>query len=95
MRLGDVILINGEKIRYKRVDYTTNTLSSLTRGIDGTGINTIHDEYASVVAINPTNTLFNFYNNRTWNSENYNVDNGDPLQISDTIPARFLQTGVK
>jgi hypothetical protein len=95
MRLGDVILINGEKIRYQRVDYTTNTLSSLTRGIDGTGINTIHDEYASVVAINPTNTMFNFYYNRTWNSENYNVNNGDPLQISDTIPARFLQTGVK
>ena len=95
MRLGDVVLINGEKIRYQKVDYLTNTLSSLTRGIDGTGINTIHDEYASVVAINPTNTLFNFYYNRTWNSENYNVDDGDPLQMSDTIPARFLQTGVK
>ena len=95
LRLGDVVTINGEKIRYKQVNYEDNSIKELTRGVGGTAISPIHAAYDIVYAISPTNTLFNFYYNRTWNSEQYNVTAGDPLQISDSAPAKFLQTGTK
>ena len=95
LRLGDIVNINGEKIRYKRVNYQDNSISGLTRGIGGTGVLPLHATYDTVYAISPTNTLFNFYYDRTWNSETYNPVAGDPLQISDSIPAIFLQTGTK
>lgn len=91
IRLGDVVVINGEKIRYKQVNYVNNSISALTRGIGGTGEIKIHNAFDTVYSISPTNTLFNFYYNRTWNSEIYNPMAGDPLQISDSIPALFLQ----
>jgi hypothetical protein len=95
LRLGDIVNINGEKIRYKRVNYQDNSISGLTRGIGGTGVLPLHATYDTVYSISPTNTLFNFYYDRTWNSEIYNPMAGDPLQISDSIPAIFLQTGTK
>lgn len=95
LRLGDIVNINGEKIRYKQVNYQDNSISGLTRGIGGTSVLTLHATYDAVYAISPTNTLFNFYYDRTWNSETYNPVAGDPLQISDSIPAIFLQTGTK
>lgn len=37
-----VIYVNGEKIKYFRINYETNTLSQLTRGVDGTSIKEVH-----------------------------------------------------
>lgn len=37
---GNIIFINGEYIRFKTVNYATNTLSNLERGINGTSIST-------------------------------------------------------
>jgi hypothetical protein len=95
MRLGDMVTINGEKIRFKKVDYIENTLKDLTRGALGTAINVQYDPYTSIAALNPTNVLFNYYYDKTWNSEIYDPIKGDPIQISDSHPAEFLQAGIK
>ena len=40
------------------------------------------------------NLLPNVNYNLTWNSNVYNVTDGDPLQISETNAANFLNSGV-
>jgi len=89
---GNTISINGEKIRFSNVDYVGNTVSGLQRGIDGTGVQTYHPLYATVYSYIPTNLLDESYYNLTWNSNNYNVVEGDPLQISTTNAALFLNS---
>ena len=81
---------NGEKIRFNSVDYTDNTLSGLQRGIDGTGVQTYHPLYSTVYSYIPNNLLDESYYDLTWNSYNYNSIEGDPLQISTTNAALFL-----
>ena len=43
-----VIYINGEKIKYFRVNYDTSTLGQITRGVDGTSIKFIHENGSRV-----------------------------------------------
>jgi len=42
----------------------------------------------------PNNLLPSINYNLTWNSNVYNVSQGDPLQISETEAAYFLNTDV-
>ena len=92
--LGNLIYINGEQIRYTTVDFDENTLSGLVRGSNGTGKQTYIPEYATVYGILSSNMLPDLYNGFSWNSFNYNLVDGDPLQISTSYPANFLNADV-
>jgi hypothetical protein len=92
--LGNLIYINGEQIRYTTVNFDDNTLSGLQRGSNGTGKQTYIAEYATVYGILSSNMLPDLYNGFSWNSFNYNLVDGDPLQISTTYPANFLNADV-
>jgi hypothetical protein len=92
--LGNLIYINGEQIRYTTVNFDENTLSGLQRGSNGTGKQTYITKYATVYGILPSNMLPDLYNGFSWNSFNYNLVDGDPLQISTTYPANFLNADV-
>jgi hypothetical protein len=93
LRLGNVVLIDSERISFKVVDYQNNTVSQLIRGVQGTGEVTIHTTYAVVNSLVPTNELSTLYYNKTWNSTTYSVETGDPLQLSNTDAANFLKYG--
>jgi hypothetical protein len=89
MQIGNIVEINGERIYFTSVDLVANTLTGLIRGVQGTP--TIdHDIYDQAFGINAVNKLKDFYYNKNWNSSVYNVENGDPLQISTTQAALFL-----
>jgi hypothetical protein len=92
--LGNLIYINGEQIRYTTVDFVENTLSGLQRGANGTGKQTYIPKYATVYSILSSNMLPDLYIGFSWNSFNYNLVDGDPLQISTTYPANFLNEDV-
>ena len=91
VRFGDTVMINGEKIAFNEIDYTTNTISKLTRGIDGTAVQQVQPTNSAVYSLAPTDKLSDFYYNKTWNSDNFSAV-GDPLQLSDTYPAEFLKS---
>ena len=69
-----------------------NAISGLQRGTNGTGERAYIPKYATVYGIVSTNMLPNVYENFTWNSYNFNLVKGDPLQISTTDSANFLNT---
>ena len=92
--LGNLIYINGEQIRYTTVNFDENTLSGLQRGANGTGKLTYISKFTTVYGILSSNMLPELYNGFSWNSFNYNLVDGDPLQISTTYPANFLNTDV-
>ena len=87
---GNSVYINGEQIRFNKVDFATNALQEITRGVNGTGAQSIIPVYSPAYGLLSVNQLPNVFYNQTWNSNNYNPIEGDPLQISDTIPAQFL-----
>jgi hypothetical protein len=87
---SSTLYINGEQVKFGEVDLENNTVSNLTRGINGTARQTIIDQYVPVFGLSPTNELNEIYYSTTWNSNIYNPVDGDPLQISTTLPARFL-----
>jgi hypothetical protein len=72
LRVGEIVVINGEKIRFNKVDYANNILSGLTRGIDGTGSRSIHAQYTPVYSLIPTNKLDMSYYNLLWDDVIYN-----------------------
>lgn len=89
---GNLVYINGEQIKFTTVDVVNNTLGGLTRGINGTGEQKVIPKYSEVYGFLASNRLpqFEYYN--TWNSNVYNIVEGDPLQISTTVPAVFLNS---
>jgi hypothetical protein len=91
---GNLIYINGEQIRFTAVDLDNNTITGLQRGSNGTGILDYIPKYSEVYGILSNNLLPNVNYNLTWNSNVYNVTYGDPLQISETNAAYFLNLGV-
>ena len=91
---GNLIYINGEQIKFATVDLVANTLSGLQRGTNGTGSQTYIPVYSEVFGILSNNLQPYTDYSVTWNSYVYNVVDGDPLQISDTDPAIFLNTDV-
>lgn len=88
--LGNLIYIDGEQIKFSSVNFDDNTLSGLQRGTNGTGERYYIPQYAKVYGILSTNQLPEVNYNLTWNSYVYNPTLGDPLQISNTPGANFL-----
>jgi len=91
---GNLVYINGEQIKFTTVDLAANTLSGLQRGTNGTGAQTYIPLYTEVFGILSNNLQPSSDYTLTWNSYVYNPTEGDPLQISDTDPAIFLNTDV-
>lgn len=87
---GNLIFVNGEQIRFGTVDFANNTLGELERGVNGTAKQTLIATYTEVFGLLSKNRLSNVYYNQTWNSNVFNATLGDPLQISETITAEFL-----
>ena len=71
-----------------------NAISGLQRGSNGTGELAYIPVYSEVFGILSTNLLPSVNYNLTWNSDVYNPIEGDPLQISETNAAYFLNTDV-
>ena len=87
---GGTALINGEQITFTGVNLDTNTLTGVQRGTNGTGNQGFIAKNTTVYGLLDTNKLSDVYYNQTWNSYVYDAVNGDPLQISDTTAAQFL-----
>jgi hypothetical protein len=90
---GAYVYISGEQIRFTSVDLITNTLSGLQRGVNGTGVIAYSAEYSPVLSILSNNRMPETDYYVTWNPLDqavYNTTLGDPLQISDTSSANFL-----
>lgn len=88
--VGNTVEIEGERIRFEFIDIVNNTISGLTRGVDGTRAAAGHAQYSMGYGINDARRLPDSYYSVTWNSEVYTTK-GDPLQISTTQAALFLQ----
>lgn len=88
---GNTILVNGEQIRFSTVNFETNTLSGLQRGVNGTAKQVVIPKYSEVFGLLSSNELAPVFYNQVWNSYVFNTVEGDPLQISETVPAEFLQ----
>jgi len=71
-----------------------NGISGLQRGANGTARQPVISTYTEVYGMLPSDMLSDIYYNETWNSYVYNATLGDPLQISNTVPAEFLNTDV-
>ena len=91
LTIGRVIEIGAERIRFNTLNTTNNTITGLTRGIDGTVVIQTHYKYEIGYGINIARKLTEEEYNSTWNSENITPE-GDPLQISTTQTAIFLQS---
>jgi len=92
IQIGHIVNINGEQIRFRTIDFTTNTVSGLIRGILGTGIKKTHNMHSFVHGMNDATMLDPIFYDNVLNSSNYTAK-GDPMQISDSPAAKFLQTG--
>jgi hypothetical protein len=91
---GNTIYVNGEFIGFTEVDVENNALIGLYRGQDGTPSEFYIPEYAKVFGLLSSQRLPDVYYDQTWNSYVWNTTLGDPLQISDTIPANFLKADI-
>jgi len=88
--LGNIIYLAGEQIRFTTIDFDTNTITGLQRGANGTGTRSFIPVYQKVYSALSQDRLPDTYYNQTWNSYVYNTVLGDPLQISNTFSANFL-----
>jgi hypothetical protein len=87
---GNTLFINGEQIKFTSVDLTYNSITGLQRGANGTGEQVYIPQYSEVFGLLSSNRMTNILYNQTWNSYDYNPTLGDPLQISNTPGAVFL-----
>jgi hypothetical protein len=87
---GMNIYINGEEISFNGIDVENNMLTGISRGVNGTAQQNVLPEYATVIPLFNKNKLNDSYYNQTWNSFVYNTVQGDPLQLSETPAANFL-----
>jgi len=90
LRFGDTVIINGEKITFRGIDIEENTITNIVRGVEGTAVLPVHDIYSDVLSLSTKDILDPFYYDKVWNSDDYSA-NGDPLQISNSVPANFLK----
>ena len=91
LAVGNIVEINGERIKFTNIDFTNNTISGLTRGVQGTRAKEVHEQYSIGYGINSRRKVNDSEYFMTWNSDNV-VETGDPLQISTTEVAEFLQS---
>jgi hypothetical protein len=84
---------NGELIGFGECDLANNTVSKLTRGAGGTGVQPYTPIYSEGYGLTPNNRMTDVLYSQTWNPIPgvYNTTEGDPLQIADTDGARFLR----
>jgi hypothetical protein len=71
-----------------------NAISGLQRGTNGTAELSYIPLYSEIFGLLSNNLLPEVNYNLTWNSNVYNVTDGDPLQISETNAAIFLNTSI-
>jgi hypothetical protein len=90
---GNLILINGEEIKFTTVDTANNTITGISRGVNGTGIQTLIPKYSEVYSELSRNEMPIADYSITWNPipGNLNPTLGDPLQLADTSSAIFLR----
>jgi len=88
--IGNIVEINGERIKFDEIDIENNTITKLTRGVQGTSAANLHEKYSTGYGINPARQLTTVEYTSIWNSAEI-TDRGDPLQISTTDTAVFLQ----
>lgn len=86
--VGNIIETNGERMSFTDLNPVTNTISGITRNVQYT-VTTTHTEYDFVYSLSPSRKLNSMTYNKHWNSSNY-VELGDPLQISNSEAALFL-----
>ena len=91
---GNMLFINGEQIKFTSVDFDYNSITGLQRGANGTGEQVYIPQYSEVFGLLSSNRMTNIQYNQTWNSYDYNPTLGDPLQISNTQAAVFLNGDV-
>ena len=89
LRVGDIVVINSERIRFNKVDYANNTLSGLTRGIQGTGPQNVQPVYSQVFSLIPTNELFESYYYQVWDDL---VFKDITTTVASTTPGEFKFT---
>ena len=84
---------NGELIGFAECDLANNTVSKLTRGAGGTGVQPYTPIYSEGYGLTPNNRMTDVLYSKTWNPIPgiYNTTEGDPLQIADTEGANFLR----
>ncbi len=91
LRFGDTVIINGEKITFRGINLEENTITNIVRGAEGTAVLPVHEIYSNVLSLSTKDILDSFYYDKVWNSDDYSAS-GDPLQISNSIPANFLKS---
>ena len=84
---------NGEIIGFAECDLALNTVSKLTRGAAGTGVQPYTPIYTEGYGLDPRNRMSDVLYSQTWNPIPgvYNTVEGDPLQIAYTDGANFLR----
>ena len=88
--VGNLLYINGEQIKFTSVDIATNSITGLQRGTNGTGVTAQNPEFTEVYGLLSGNLMDEVSYAETWNSYTYDPVDGDPLQISTTTGANFL-----
>lgn len=88
--IGNVIETNGERMQFTTLDPVANTISGITRTIQTT-VSTVHSQYDFVYGLSNARKLDSSYYSVLWNSSNY-TQLGDPMQISQTGAAEFLNS---
>ena len=83
-----------EQITFTTINFANNTVGGLQRGANGTGVQEYISKFTEVFSLLSNNRLSYLYIDQSWNSYVFNTTIGDPLQISNTTPAEFLQTDI-
>ena len=96
---GNLLYVNGEQIRFTIADVTTNTLSGLQRGANGTGQQDFIPEFTEIYGVLSQNKLPDALYLKTYAESDFPDQDGDvdggPLQFFDTPAAVFLQRDIK
>ena len=92
--LFGIVMIDGERITYRNIDVTNNTISGLRRGTAGTAAST--HAVGAVVYDYSVSTYLNYSYNKTWYeapllADGSTITNGKALQNTNTVPAKFLK----
>ena len=87
--IGNTVIVNGEYIRFTQFDLTegNNSISGLSRGVNGTIVSPTIARGSLVRPIIPKNILPSTYYGYSWSDSRNN-----PLQISETPAAIFLRS---
>jgi hypothetical protein len=88
--IGNTVMIQSEQIVFSNIDLITGVVSGLRRGTNTTIVNSVLYAGSSVYGVQSQDELTGYYD-QNWYG---NLINTIPLQITDTVPAQFLNTVV-